>query len=227
MKYFYLLLFCSVFSLSSNDSPIIDADDEKNRLMKEWDVHMSDFVPDDIITFELQSRGRDEYLVEILETPTRFRGAWFIASRQGKDMNFAIFDPSGNLIVERKAKSEALFHFEAEIPGIYYIKFKNTKYMRNHVVTLAYSYSKDKEQALTSDHLTPMEMEISTMTRKIKEFQVEQQFANKRQESFYEMVASSTRDMYILSIFECMGVIGLAAFQASYIKKLLSSRRVF
>jgi len=38
----------------------VDADDEKT-IMSEWEEHMSDFVPEDMITFEIAARTTFEF----------------------------------------------------------------------------------------------------------------------------------------------------------------------
>ena len=42
----------------TDDATIIDDEDEiaKNEMLAEWDTHMSDFVPDDMLTVELNPR---------------------------------------------------------------------------------------------------------------------------------------------------------------------------
>jgi hypothetical protein len=45
--------------------------------MKEWEEHMMDFVPDDMISFELLP-GQVEVLEEYVPMETKIRGAYFI-----------------------------------------------------------------------------------------------------------------------------------------------------
>ena len=42
----------------TDDATIVDDEDEiaKNEMLAEWDTHMSDFVPDDMLTVELNPR---------------------------------------------------------------------------------------------------------------------------------------------------------------------------
>lgn len=41
---------------------------------------MSDFVVEDLITFELPARKEETFIAEIDQVPSRIRGAWFVSS---------------------------------------------------------------------------------------------------------------------------------------------------
>ena len=75
---------------------------EKKAMMEEWDLHMSDFVPEDMLTFELNPKEEislhefvpEDKKGEILS----IRGAYFVnAPRSSEDkqlIDFFILDPN-------------------------------------------------------------------------------------------------------------------------------------
>lgn len=51
--------------------------EERKQLMKDWEVQMADFIPDDMISFEVK-KGEVEILEQYIKHPTNVRGAYFI-----------------------------------------------------------------------------------------------------------------------------------------------------
>lgn len=51
--------------------------EERKQLMKDWEGQMADFIPDDMISFELK-KGETEILEQYIKHPTNIRGAYFI-----------------------------------------------------------------------------------------------------------------------------------------------------
>lgn len=210
----------------SEESVDVNADDERAKLMKEWDEHMVGFVPSDMVTFELPARGEEIFFENINVVPSYIRGAWFITSKESRDVEFAIMDPSMKVVFEKRKKPEAIFYFDAYQIGVYTFKFKNTKVIQKHIVTFALHCGNSTEEVLKSEHLTPLESQLIEVQKSIKDFQVDNQFAQLRQESHYRTVADANRNIFIFSILESIGVMAVSAWQAYYIKKLLDNRRV-
>lgn len=52
-----------------------DHNDDTMLLYQEWEEHMKDFVPEDMITFEISPRDTEEFYSEIDITPSHIRGA--------------------------------------------------------------------------------------------------------------------------------------------------------
>ncbi|CAG9316169.1 unnamed protein product [Blepharisma stoltei] len=231
MKLAFILAFAFAFAqdkrrVPQEESVEINAEDERSQLMKEWDEHMVGFVPSDMVTFELPARGEEIFFETIDVIPSKIRGAWFITSKESRDIEFSIMNPNMKVIFEKKKKSEALFYFDAEQVGIYTFKFKNTKVIQKHVVTFALNCGNSTDEVLKTEHLTPLEKQLVDIQKEIKDFQVDNQFAQLRQESHYRTMADSNRNVFIFSILESLGVIAVSAWQAYYIKKLLDNRRI-
>ena len=204
----------------------LSAEEEGKELMREWDEKMQGFVPEDMMTFEIPARGEEEFYEPIDIIPTVLRGAWFLASSDEKVIDFTITDPLKNVIFERKDKKEALFYLEVKRVGNYVFSFKNTKVIQGHSITFAYNSGNSTNTVLKSEHLTPVENSLVGIQKSIKDFQVDNQFAQLRQETHYKTVSSANRNVFWFSLLESIGVIGVTAWQIYYIKRLLDNRRV-
>ena len=124
--------------LIEEDVTIVDdADDlEKKAMMEEWDEHMNDFVPEDMLTFELNPREEislHEFVPEDLQSESLYiRGAYFVnAQKSGEEkqlIDFFILDPNYQVIYSRRGKDEGIFRFNAkEEGGQYTFVFSNMK----------------------------------------------------------------------------------------------------
>lgn len=61
---------------------------DEYSIMDEWEEHMQDFVPADMITFDIYART-DEVFHEYIDTiPSKIRGAYFVSSSENADINF-------------------------------------------------------------------------------------------------------------------------------------------
>lgn len=169
--------------INVSESIDINAEDESAKLMKEWEEHMKDFVPADMISFELSPRGEDEFFEEIDTIPSFVRGAWFVSSGEANDIDFTILDPLKNIIFKRKNKREAIFYFDAKRKGIYSFLFKNNKMLEKRTITFALHCGNSTSEVLTKEHLGPIETEILEVSKSVKDFQLDMQFAQLRQES--------------------------------------------
>ena len=204
----------------------VSAEEETMELMKEWDEKMQGFVPEDMVTFEIAARGEEAFFEIIDVSNTIIRGAWFLSSGDSRDIDFAIYNPLQVAIFERKGKKEGIFYIESTGQGIYVFKFKNNKVMKSHTITFTFIIGNSTSQLLQSEHLTPVEENLVKIQKGIKDFQVDHQFAQLRQETHYKTVASASANVLWFSIFESIGIVGVTAWQIYYIKKLLDNRRV-
>lgn len=194
--------------------------------MKEWDEKMQGFVPEDLITFELQARSEEQFYEIIEITPSLIRGAWFLASEDSKDVDFQITDPLKVVLFESKGKKEVIFSIEAKRQGMYTFTFVSHKIMETQQITFTYNCGNSTNAVLKSEHLTPVETNLLAIQKSIKDFQVDNHFAQLRQETHYKTVASANKNVFLFSLAESLGVVAVTAWQIYYIKKLLDNRRV-
>lgn len=200
--------------------------DEAPLLQQEWTEHMENFIPADMITFEISARGEEEFFEDIRNVPSQVRGAWFTSSSESRDIGFYIYDPLKKVVFSREGRKEAVFFFEATRRGVYSFVFKNTKMLQSQSMTFALHCGNSTEEMLQTEHLDPLEKQMLSVQKSVKDFQMDQQFAQLRQESHYQTVADANRNVLWLSFLECFGVIAVSSWQVFYIKKLLDNRRV-
>ena len=68
-------------------------------MMEEWDAHMSDFVPDDMLTIDLNPREEMSLHEDAPDNSIYMRGAYFVNSDAGVDkkdtlIDFFVLDPN-------------------------------------------------------------------------------------------------------------------------------------
>ncbi|CAG9334712.1 unnamed protein product [Blepharisma stoltei] len=204
----------------------VNPDDPTYDLAKEWEEHMKDFVPDEMITFEMVPRGEDEFYADITISPSHVRGAWFISSKETTDIDFFVVDPRDRVLIELRKRKEAVFWFDAMYKGQYFLRFKNYSLLQKHYVTLALHTGNSTEEILLNQHLEPVEQYLVKIQKGVKDFQVDNQFATLRMESHYRTVASANDNLFWFSILESFGVAVVTFWQMFYIKKLLENRRM-
>jgi len=199
--------------------------DEKH-LMQEWETHMADFVPADMITFEVVPRFTEILYEDVKVLPSRIRGAYFVSSSQNADIDFTILDPKKKTIFRRNGKKEGIFYFDAGSTGQYTFIFNNRKWMETKQVTLALHCGNSTEEFLSSKDLSPMETQIQGADKLLREIQAETRFAYKRQETHYRTTKSNHNKVFYIAIVECLAILGTTAWQVFYIKRLLDNRRI-
>jgi p24 family protein beta-1 len=204
----------------------VNAEEENLDLSREWDEHIQGFSPEDLLRFEIGALGEEEFFEAIDIVPSIVRGAWFVSTAESRDIDFTILDPSQIVLFERKSRKEVIFSFEAKRQGVYVFRFKNNRIMQGHTITLALHCGNSSNTVLTSEHLSPVEQQLSTIQKSIKDFQLDSQFAQLRQETHYNTVAGANKNVFWFSLLESMGVVAVTAWQIYYIKKLLDNRRV-
>lgn len=93
-----------------------DLDEDRKQLMVEWEETMMDFIPDDLITFDLSAKEEEIFYEKIMER-TKIRGAYFVSYYTDEKIDFLIKDPRGNILLRQTNKREGLFSINASIIG--------------------------------------------------------------------------------------------------------------
>jgi hypothetical protein len=199
---------------------------EEQHLMQEWEQHMSDFVPADMITFEVPPRFTEILYEDIKTVPSKIRGAYFVSSSLNSDIDFTILDPKKKSIFRRNGKKEGIFYFDSESTGTYTFIFNNRKWMETKQVTLAVHCGNSSDDLLSAKDLTPMETQLQQADRLLREIQAETRFAYKRQETHYRTTKTNHSKVFYIALIECLAILGTTAWQVYYIKRLLDNRRI-
>lgn len=71
-----------------------------------------------------------------------------------------------------------------------------------------------------------MEEKLLQVNKQVKDFQLDQKFAQLRQDAHMKTVSDANTSLFWLSLLECVGVVAVSLWQVYYIKKLLDNRRV-
>ena len=200
--------------------------EENEKLNREWEEKMSDFTPSDMITFEIGPRGTEELFEVIDFLPSLVRGAFFVSSQESKDLTVVINAPDESELYRADRKKEGIFYFDASQRGMHHFRFTNHKFVEKLQVTVAVHTGNCTDEPLDKSHITPVEAGILELVKGVKDFQMEQQFAQLRQESHYKTVYSANRNLFWFSLLECVGVLGVSSWQVYYIKKILDHRRL-
>lgn len=200
--------------------------EDEARFATEWRDNMLDFVPSDMVTFELAARGTEEFYEMIEIVPSKVRGAFFVSSKETKDLDMTITAPDDSVMYEALKQKEGIFVFDASQHGQYSFRFNNRKFVEKLQITLALHTGNSSDTPLDKTHITPVEGGLLEIVRGIKDFQMEQQFAQLRQESHYKTVENANRNLFWFSLLECLGVIGVTTWQVYYIKKIMDHRRM-
>lgn len=104
--------------------------------MEEWNKYMSDFIPEDMSTFELPPKKTESIIEPIAEQDNEYiRGAYFV---QGdKNLDFYILDPKRRVIFSRRNQHEGIFRFNTTMEGDYKFVFTSKNKDDTLDVTLA------------------------------------------------------------------------------------------
>lgn len=218
-----ILLICLLrFVTAGLDSEI---DLETLEITKEWAKHMQGISPINLITFELLAMDEFQFFEILSEAPSTISGAWFLSTSDSKDIDFNIYDPVQTVVFSKNSINEAIFSFESKRQGMYTFEFKNNKLLQGYAVTFALNCGNYSEGVLKFEDLSPVENKLEWVNKDIKDFQADSQFAQLRQESFFNTAAEANWNLLCLSVIESIGVIAVTVWQVYYLKKLLDNRR--
>ena len=90
--------------------------------MEEWDTHMADFVPNDMLSVQLNPREEISLHEDAPDKSTYIRGAYFVnappgSQKQDRLIDFFVLDPNYAVIFSRRRHEEGIFRFNTTIPG--------------------------------------------------------------------------------------------------------------
>lgn len=208
-------------------APAGDAEDDYQRtIMAQWDEHMSDFEPSDMLTINIPSRTDEIFYEFISETPSKVRGAYYIGSGEKKLIDFWVIDPSNRIFNTVQGKNEGLFVFDAQQTGIYQFVFSNSRYWEAKDLTFAIHFGNHTDDHASAEHLDPLHDNLKRALKNIKNLYSEVKFSVGRQDSHNTTIRSSMSMTYWISILETLCIVGLAAAQVYFIKRILQHKKI-
>lgn len=121
--------------------------------MDQWDTHMADFEPEDMLTIIIPARQEEKFYEYIATTPAKVRGAWYIGSGDKKVLDFWIVDPSGQISFKTEGRNEGLFYFDATKEGTYEFVFSNVRSWEIKELTFAVHFGNHSDDHASAEHL--------------------------------------------------------------------------
>jgi len=104
--------------------------------------------------------------------------------------------------------------------------FSNSRYWEAKDLTFAIHFGNHTDDHASAEHLDPMHDSLNEALRDIKNLYSEVKFAVGRQDSHNLTVQNSMKTNFWISILETLSIIGLAAAQIYFIKRILQYRKV-
>jgi len=103
------------------------------KFFDEWLIHMKDFDPTKMVTFEIPASDKKIFFEEVNIAPQQLRGAYTVSAKLKNKIKFIVYDPDNIPIISRENQREAIFHMQVNKTGKYSFTFlnKNVFFMRN------------------------------------------------------------------------------------------------
>lgn len=145
---------------------------------------------------------------------------------RNKLIDFWIIDPTNRIFNTIQGKNEGLFIFEANQPGIYQFVFSNSRYWEAKDLTFAIHFGNHTDDHASAEHLDPLHDSLNAALHDVKNLYSEVKFSVGRQDSHNTTVRNLMRTNFWISVLETLCIIGLAAAQIYFIKRILQHKRV-
>ena len=136
----------------------------------EWEKKMSDYDSDYVYLIPLKYKSTEVYFENIVNVPSRLRGAFIIDEETENKIDFEIQDPKGNRVYFISSH-QCIFDFKVKTPGKYSIIFLN-KYVTNEL-RVTFTMNTGQSVILKKDDLTKTEENLDSLMSKIKRFNTE------------------------------------------------------
>ena len=131
---------------------------------------MSDYDSDYVYLIPLKYKSTEVYFENIVNVPSRLRGAFIIDEETENKIDFEIQDPKGNRVYFISSH-HCIFDFKVKTPGKYSIIFLN-KYVTNEL-RVTFTMNTGQSVILKKDDLTKTEENLDSLISKIKRFNTE------------------------------------------------------
>ncbi|CAK62261.1 unnamed protein product (macronuclear) [Paramecium tetraurelia] len=200
--------------------------EETKDIMQDWDKYMRGFLPDDMISFQIEKGGEEIFIETIKKTPTNIRGTFFIPIYTLDTIDFKVIDPSGSMIYAKMMKKEAVFSFNATEKGDYQLIFQNKRAKESKVVQFAIDVAKSDKEEIEQNDIDPIENGVQGLLQKIRDVFYSTKLNELKSKGALADVQKINKQLMILTFIETVAICGVTAWQVYYIKKLLNDRRL-
>ncbi|CAD8057683.1 unnamed protein product [Paramecium sonneborni] len=227
MKLFLIFIISVYCKLSQNETNNNTTDhEERKQLMDDWEGQMADFIPDDMLSFELK-KGEVEILEQYIKHPTNIRGAFFLSIMNKDKIDFSIKDPRGKVIDNKNQKKEAVFSVNITNPGNYKFVFSNINGKHNHIVTFALDVRNATYEHIKETDLDPIQKKLSSLYTGLNDLMFDTKFSQQKREGGYQFLRDNNSMYFIYTIIETLIILIVSIWQVFYIKRIIGVQRKF
>ena len=156
--------------------------DDSNSFNSEWEKHMSDYEPEYVYMLELPFKTEQVYFENVDRVPTEIRGAFLISEENSEQIDFAIYNPLGTIVI-RATSNQKVFRFTAQEVGLYKLVFNN-KY-KNTALRCTFTMNAGHNIMLKKDHLTVVEEKLEKILGFTQKFNLEMKLSRNIHEERY------------------------------------------
>ena len=107
--------------ITSNEKKLESVEDKENDgLMREYEEHISDFIPQHSFSLDIQPKKDEVFYEDVLsDEPVQIRGTYFIANKKDKNpwIDMFILDPTRRVIFSRRKQAEGIFQLNTTMKG--------------------------------------------------------------------------------------------------------------
>jgi len=194
--------------------------------------HMDDFSPSHVFTFPLTQR-ENCFFEEITKSPIRMRGAYFVTSDSGMDVNVYVSKVNNidnhaeKTLFEESGKTEGVFSIVAQNNGEYKVCFVNPSYRSSKTkrVTFAVHVGIRKKEHAKAEHITPLEGYVQEAHHALNDLVAEQAFIIKRTSRHMATQDSTEWRVAWYTVFESCIMLAVTLGQVFYVQRLINNRQ--
>lgn len=151
----------------------INYDYSQKIFSAEWAEKMKNFEPMYVYMIPIKKKGTEAFYETITKVPVNVRGAFLTEASKKDKIEFLILSPDNKLLY-KNITSQCIFNFEANQPGDYIIKFRNSQ--ADEEINVTFTLNTYQTEVLSSAHLSISEQKIDTLTHFINQINVLEDF---------------------------------------------------
>jgi hypothetical protein len=223
---FTVLFFLSPLLTTSNrtytDDDFADSEDtsfvsSEDAFTREWRDRMKDFESTYVYIIPIPYKSVQIFYENITSVPARVRGAFLIDDIKKDKVDFKIKDPNGKIIYSN-VTYQAIFEFNATVPGFYEILFNNR--FKNGEIKPTFTMNTAQNDILKKSDLNKTEEKLDELVTFLKSLGTEDRMKRNVQRKRYRKLIKTNRYFYTFSIIESIVLLIVSVWQFYYMKNL-------
>ena len=226
---FALLIFLSPLFATSDpaqtDSDLSEPSEEtiehlvtsEDAFTNEWRSRMTDFESTYVYIIPIPYKTVQVFYENITSVPARVRGAFIIDDRKKDKVDFKIKDPNGKVLYAN-ITHQAIFDFNATVPGFYEILFNNR--FKNGEIKPTFTMNTAQNDILKKSDLNKTETKLDELVTFLKSLGTEDKMKRNVQRKRHKKLVKTNRYFYTFSIIETVVLLIVSVWQFYYMKNL-------